>query len=1020
MSGGGFGFTIGSQVAKSQVDGDHVTASQARSSIGSLNGDTQLVVGKDVNVHGSDVLAGGDILIKGKSVVVDPGKDNHNTRRVQEFQQSGLTIGVSVPAIEAAQAAAKAVEQTGKSRNARVNAMSAFNAGWKGYTAAQKIADLGTAMSQIQAGDAKGAAETAGIKLSITYGAQRSRSTSESQQTATSGSEIHAQGKAAVIATGGGAVSDITVIGSDVAGKKGTVLLADDAIDLHAAAQTSRERSKNSSAGGKFGVQGGYENGSPSLGIVVGANVGKGFANGDETHYVNTHVGDANSATVIQSGGSTALKGAQILGAGVTLNASELAIQSLQDTATFEGKQKNARGEVTIGYGASGSGSASKTKISADYAAVNELSGIFAQDQGYHINVDGHTDLIGAVITSSDKAEIEGNNSIVTGTLDARDIENHSRVKASSVGIGGNGSFMPGRGTSLQSILGFGSESSNESSVTRSGINTSNITITQADEQRTRTGKSARETLAAVKTILTSEEALNYTGLGNTFDADKVQKEIDLQREVSLDFSENSQNASAELKLRKVANDEAYKRGQISAEERNRRNALLDNYTWLMETASAGLATPSNSLGGSLAAALSPTVAHEIGQHFKETGQEGSVAHYMAHGLLGASVAAATGNNVLGNALAAAGSEAAAPLASQLLYGKDAAQLLPKEKEVISAIANLTGAGLSGAVGGDGRSFVSGGLAGRTAVENNYLTHAQLKDFSQKLRNCHGDQCDKVFQEMLDTNIRQQDELRDLCAVSADYCLVKYGHVLEEMDANFALIKKLDIDETLDSKFRDYFARTHMANISAGFVVAQHGWAERLEKKGIDKETAQMIAATVTTMINGGGVKGGKGRAGARTSIPKVKADNNALIKIGENSRDTKTTTTTRPTPKQSEIDVGKNLGKGYRYQVSFKDGKEVPYGTKGSVRPDWCDGKSCSIEVKNYNLSKNANALVNNVAKQAMERQKHLPKGIRQVVTIDVRGQSFLPETQNRVVNDIVKKSKGVISEYSIEFKEK
>lgn len=44
-----------------------------------------------------------------------------------------------------------------------------------------------------------------------------------------------------------------------------------------------------------------------------------------------------------------------------------------------------------------------------------------------------------------------------------------------------------------------------------------------------------------------------------------------------------------------------------------------------------------------------------------------------------------------------------------------------------------------------------------------------------------------------------------------------------------------------------------------------------------------------------------------------------------------------RPTPQQSEKDIGKDLGERWRAQVSFKDGKEVPYGTKGSTRPDWC-----------------------------------------------------------------------------------
>src|SRR5690606_11673631 len=200
-----------------------------------------------------------------------------------------------------------------------------------------------------------------------------------------------------------------------------------------------KERSKNSSAGGKIGVSVGYENGSAALGITVGANVGKGHGKGDETRYEYTHVGDRHSQTLMQSGGATTLKGAQVAGSQVVLKASDLSIESLQDTSTYKGKQLNAQGEVTIGYGASGSGSASKSKISADYAGVNEQSGIFAHEPGYQIDVTGHTDLTGGIITSSAVAEQESRNRLTTGTLNARDINNYSKVKATSVGIGGDG-----------------------------------------------------------------------------------------------------------------------------------------------------------------------------------------------------------------------------------------------------------------------------------------------------------------------------------------------------------------------------------------------------------------------------------------------------------------------------------------------------------------------------------------------------------------------------------------------------
>ncbi|MWN32937.1 MULTISPECIES: adhesin [unclassified Gilliamella] len=109
-----------------------------------------------------------------------------------------------------------------------------------------------------------------------------------------------------------------------------------------------------------------------------------------------------------------------------------------------------------------------------------------------------------------------------------------------------------------------------------------------------------------------------------------------------------------------------------------------------------------------------------------------------------------------------------------------------------------------------------------------------------------------------------------------------------------------------------------------------------------------------------------------------------------------------------------------YRGQVSYKDGVEVPHGTKGSVRPDFCNGTTCSIEVKNYDISKYADNLINNISKQALERQKHLPNGMRQKVVIDVRGQHLSKLQEFKIKQGIVRKSNGIIKREHIAFKRK
>ncbi|MDU9407341.1 hypothetical protein RTH74_06995 [Pseudomonas sp. zfem001] len=125
-----------------------------------------------------------------------------------------------------------------------------------------------------------------------------------------------------------------------------------------------------------------------------------------------------------------------------------------------------------------------------------------------------------------------------------------------------------------------------------------------------------------------------------------------------------------------------------------------------------------------------------------------------------------------------------------------------------------------------------------------------------------------------------------------------------------------------------------------------------------------------------------------------------------------------RPTPKQSEIDIGTELGSGARPQVSYKNGQEVPYGTAGSVRPDWCIGSVCSVEVKNYKIATNQQGLINNVSKQALQRAENLPQGMQQQVVIDIRGQVVTDAQKNAVIKGIVQKSKGTLTPTDIRFK--
>jgi len=67
------------------------------------------------------------------------------------------------------------------------------------------------------------------------------------------------------------------------------------------------------------------------------------------------------------------------------------------------------------------------------------------------------------------------------------------------------------------------------------------------------------------------------------------------------------------------------------------------------------------------------------------------------------------------------GAEAAAPVLSSFLYGKEAKDLTAEQKSTISSIVGLAGTAL-GATTGDVATTVQSGQVAQNAVENNFLS----------------------------------------------------------------------------------------------------------------------------------------------------------------------------------------------------------------------------------------------------------------------------------------------------------
>ncbi|MDY3124071.1 MAG: hemagglutinin repeat-containing protein [[Actinobacillus] rossii] len=591
MGSGGLGFSVGSK--KEKVEQDRTQDSAVSSQVGSLKGHTTLQADNHYQQTGSVVTAvNGDVDILAKSANITAAHSDYESNYKYTMEQKGVTIaltGAVAAAIQAVDSTVKSAKSVGSSKNNRVNAMAAANAGFEALRAGESLAALGKeAMT-----NGVGQAASSGVGVSITYGQQKTEQTQHSEGNTAEKSQVNAGGNVTITAQGKGEQSHLTIEGADVSGQAGTHLKAEGDVNILAADENHLGRSKNKSSGFNVGVAIQIGNGI-AAGITAGGNVAKGYGNGESQAWVASQVGSENSKTTIESGKDTNVIGSQVKGKRVEVSAENLNIESLQDTAKYEGKQESASGQVTVGYGFSAGGSYSKSKVNSNYASVKTQAGIYAGDEGYDIHVKEHTELTGGLVTSTDKAETEGKNRFSTGTLNATDIENHADYKGSGISVSGSAAmnFDTPLGNSENGIaqsnkqavndkgekiyldhngketleaktngkankakpesgldsltgnisFGFGSDKDSQHSQTKSGINTTNIEIRDEQAQISKTGKSVENILEEVKTDITTENAEKYSGkLENRFDKDKVLKEIQLQVDVTKGFIDNAQ-----------------------------------------------------------------------------------------------------------------------------------------------------------------------------------------------------------------------------------------------------------------------------------------------------------------------------------------------------------------------------------------------------------------------------------------------------------------------------------------------
>ncbi|MCO7261763.1 hemagglutinin repeat-containing protein [Dickeya zeae] len=294
MSGGGLGFTIGSQSTKAGYDGAETRQSAARSVVGASDGNVAIQAGRNVAVIGSDVIAGshtpshetGNISVIAENIAITPGIDTRDITTRFEAKSSGIGIALKGTPFDNYQNLRDIASVNGVTQKARLFA--------------GELAAMAFDVPQ----------------LAISVGRQVSQSVQHTQGVYNSGSALTAAGDIQLRAVGNGqqdaagkALSgDIVASGSAIHAGGDVLLDAARNIVLQSASDTEQTEQQSSNSGASFSLA------SPGISAAI-RQVG-----GGPNHGVGMVPFASDRANERQSGNTLAQTASTISGQSVTLN----------------------------------------------------------------------------------------------------------------------------------------------------------------------------------------------------------------------------------------------------------------------------------------------------------------------------------------------------------------------------------------------------------------------------------------------------------------------------------------------------------------------------------------------------------------------------------------------------------------------------------------------------------------------------------------------------------------------------
>ncbi|WP_337241827.1 hemagglutinin repeat-containing protein [Proteus faecis] len=819
---GGIGFTVGKSAFEQLNNSNAVT--QKGSVIGSTDGNIRITSGDNLTIDGSEMIAKKEISLTGDSVDILATENSYTELSKTKTKQSGFTVALSGTAGSAINGAISGYKASKEADDSQISTLQGIKAGLSGAQAAGAIV-----LDNAQSGTDN--ESTTLIGVNVAYGKSASESERIQQQDIAQGSSLSAGENLAITATGK-EQGDITITGSQLQAGGNLTLSATRDITLQSAQNQETIDSKNSSKSASVGV--GITVGSGGVGVNINANGSraKGFEEGDHTYYTNSTL-NAGQTLTLQSGQDTTLKGAQAQGDEVIAKVGgNLHLESQQAIDDYKSKQssESVGGSVNVmgTPGGSANISFSRDKMDSKYRSVEEQTGLFAGNQGFDISVGKHTQLDGAVISSTAEAK---NNQLDTGTLGFSDIHNYAeyKVEHQSGGVstsgGVEGNMLANMGHALAMA---GNHSDSAENTTQSAVSQGTWTVRDSDNQQQDIAQLSQNTDNA------------HSTLNKIFDKEKEQNRqqkqqlvgeigaqiIDLATTVDTIRGTNiAKDESTLNRLSDTAYDDIYQalsETKDNVTERDVQNYLfqqrLQDYTNQSDFGTGGKYTRAiqavtaftqgimgNNIVTAIANGSAPYLANEVKNQIQGNSVESDIQRTIAHGLVNASLALAKGENAAAQAAGAMTGETVGIL-SHSLYGKTPEELTEPEKQNISAWATLASGIAGGLISDNSAGVTNAAQAGKVVVENNYLTAKQIISWLEKYYLASTDEEKKHLvglgnkvdmeqqQKAMETRItkehlvQQQDELILLiqsaecdvhCKSIAEYSIKKLDPIIE-------------------------------------------------------------------------------------------------------------------------------------------------------------------------------------------------------------------------------------------------